>query len=94
MSEKRSTRAELLKMAEAGIKAVKLPFKLKKEKKNLESWILDYEEKIATLEQEITDLKCKEEMSVDDILDKQDELELAERRLKQGQALMEELFSE
>lgn len=85
-------RADLLKMGEDALKAVKLPFKLKKEKKNLESWVLDYEEKVATLDQEITDLKSDENMSVDKILDKVDEKELAERRLKQGQELMKELF--
>ena len=87
-----STRKELLKLAEAGVKAVKLPFKLKKEQKALESWVLDYEEKSATLESEIVDLKCKEELSVDLILDKVDEKELADRRLLQGLALMKELF--
>lgn len=85
-------RRELLKLAEDGIKEVKLPFKLRKEKKNLESWVLDHEERIATLEAEIEDLKCKEDLSVDRILDKEDAKELAERRLKQGQELMKELF--
>ena len=85
-------RSELLKMGEDALKAVKLPFKIKKEKKNLESWILDYEEKVATLEQEISDLKSDENMNVDKILDKVDECQLAERRLKQGQDLMKELF--
>ena len=87
-----STRKELLRLAEAGIKEIKLPFKLKKEKKQLESWILDYEEKAATLDSEITDIKCEENLNVDKILDKTDELELAKRRLKQGQNLMKELF--
>ena len=85
-------RSDLLKLGKDALKAVKLPFKLKKEKKNLESWILDYEEKVATLEQEISDLKADENMNVDKILDKVDECELAERRLKQGQNLMKELF--
>jgi len=87
-----STRKELLKMVEGAIKEVKLPFKLRKEKKQLESWILDYEEKVATLEADITDIKCEDELNVDKILDKVDDLELAQRRLKQGQELMNELF--
>ena len=86
------TRKELLRLAEAGIKEVKLPFKLRKEEKQLESWVLDYEEKVATLEAEITELKCEEKLDVDKILDKVDDMELAQRRLKQGQELTIELF--
>jgi len=85
-------RAELLKMGEDAIKAVKLPFKIRKEKKNLESWVLDYEEKVATLESEINDCKADENLNVDRILDKVDDLELAQRRLRQGEELMKELF--
>ena len=85
-------RAELLKMGEDAIKAVKLPFKIRKEKKSLESWVLDYEEKVATLESEINDCKADENLNVDRILDKVDDLELAQRRLRQGEELMKELF--
>ena len=87
-----STRKELLKMGEDAIKAVKLPFKLRKEKKQLEALILDYEEKVATLESEINDCKADENLNVDRILDKVDDLELAQRRLRQGEELMKELF--
>lgn len=89
-----STRKTLLKLTEEGVKAVKLPFKLRKEKKQLESWTIDYEEKVETLGSDITDLKCKEELDVEAILDKVDEKELAERRLKQGTVLMDELFGD
>ena len=65
---------------------------VKKEKKSLEGWILDYEEKNAVLESEISDLKCGDELNTDKILDKVDELEFSQRRLKQGQELMDELF--
>jgi len=89
-----STRKELLKMGEDAIKEVKLPFKIRKEKKQLEALILDYEERVATLESEINDLKAEETLNVDRILDKVDDLELAQRRLKQGEELMKELFDD
>ena len=89
-----STRKELLKMGEDAIKAVKLPFKIRKEKKQLEALILDYEERVATLESEINDLKAEETLNVERILDKVDDLELAQRRLKQGEELMKELFDD
>ena len=86
-------RSELLKLGEDALKLIKLPFQLKKEKKSLESWVIDYEERVATLDAEISDLKAEEKLNVDKILDKVDEKELAERRLKQGEELMKELFS-
>lgn len=89
-----STRKELLKMGEDAIKAVKLPFKIRKEKKQLEALILDYEERVATLESEINDLKAEETLNVERILDKVDDLELEQRRLKQGEELMKELFDD
>jgi len=85
-------RSELLKMSEDAIIAVKIPFKIRKERKSLESYVLDYEEKVATLESDISDLKAKENLDVGKILDLIDDKDLAERRLKQGEALLEELF--
>jgi len=85
-------RADIIKLGEDALKAIKLPFQLKKEKKQLESWILNYEEKVATLEAEISDVKAEEKLDVDKILKKVDDLQLAERRLKQGEDLMKELF--
>ncbi len=85
-------RSKLLKLGEDAKKILQLPFKLRKEQKALESWVLDYEEKVATLDAEINDLKAEEKLNPDTILDKVDELDLAKRRLKQGEALMKELF--
>ena len=85
-------RSKLLKLGDDAKKILKLPFKLRKEQKALESWILDYEEKVATLEADINDLKAEEKLDTDKILDKVDDLDLAKRRLKQGEALMKELF--
>lgn len=86
------TRKELLKLGEDALKQIKAPFKLAKEKKQLETWILEKEEKIAELESKVNEEKCKEVINFDTILNAEDELQLAKRRLKQGQDLMEELF--
>jgi len=85
-------RSDLLKMGEDALKTFKLPFQIRKEKKNLESWIINYEEIVATLDDEINEMKGEEKLNVDSILDKIDDKELAERRLKQGEDLMKELF--
>jgi len=85
-------RSKLLQMGEDAIKAVKLPFILKKEKKNLELWVLEREQSVATLDAEINELKSTETLDTDAILNKIDEKELAERRLTQGEDLMKELF--
>ena len=85
-------RAELLKLSEEGLKLLKRPFQLRKEKKSLEGWVIDCEEQVAVLESEINDLKAEENLDVDKILNKEDDLALAKRRLTQGEALMKELF--
>ena len=87
-----SLRKELLSIGKEALEAIKLPFKIKSEKKNLEQWILDKESAIAEMEYEIQAAKGEKELNTDKILDKMDDLELLKRRLKQGEDLMVELF--
>jgi hypothetical protein len=87
-------RTKLLKATDDAKKVIATPFTVKKEKKQLESWILDREQKDAELQEEINELKSADKMDVDAILDKIDELELNNRRLKQGEGLLNELFIE
>lgn len=87
-----SLRKELLSIGKEALEAIKLPFKIKSEKKNLEQWILDKESAIAEMEYEIQTAKGEKELNTDKILDKMDDLELLKRRLKQGEDLMVELF--
>ena len=89
MSNKRTA---LMKLSDDVKKTIGIPFKVRKDKKQLEGWIIDREYKIAQLSDEIDTLKSAEEFNVDSILDKQDDLELEERRLKQGNALLKEMF--
>ena len=86
-------REKLLKSTDDVKKAIKVPFQVRKDKKTLESWIIDVESKIADLELDVEDAKSKDTLNVDYILDCMDNLELERRRLKQGNELMNELFN-
>lgn len=85
-------RIDLIKLSKELLNDLQAPFKVRKDKKSLESWIIDKEQKVAELENEIQELKGSKDFSADKILDAQDDLELTQRRLKQGQELLEELF--
>ena len=91
---KMTLREQLLGATEEMRKKIKVPFQVRKDKKKMESWLIDIESEIADLEFEIKDLKSKESFDPAAILDKTDELTLKERRLKQGEALLLELFTE
>ena len=87
-------RERLLKATDSVRDAIKIPFQVRKDKKSLESWIIDVEESIADLELRIEEAKGKESFNPDKILDLEDDLELKKRRLKQGETLMAEMFSD
>ncbi|HPR92060.1 MAG TPA: hypothetical protein PLR64_02285 [Candidatus Dojkabacteria bacterium] len=88
-----SLRKDLLSKGKEALEAIKLPFKIRSERKTLEQWILEKETRIAELEYKIQEAKGNDEIKVDGILDMIDELDLLKRRLKQGQELMVELYS-
>ena len=87
-------REKLLKSTDDVKKALKVPFQVRKDKKSLESWIIDREEEVAELELKIEDLKANSNFNVNKILETMDDLKLAERRLKQGQNLIKTMFEE
>lgn len=87
-----SLRKELLSIGKEALEAIKLPFKIKSEKKSLEQWILDKQAAIAVKEYDITAAKQDKELNVDKILDMVDDLDIMKRRLAQGEDLMVELF--
>lgn len=87
-----SLRKDLLSIGKEALEAIKLPFKIRSEKKSLEQWILDHETRIAELDYKIQEAKGAKDLNVDNILDKIDEKDLLVRRLKQGEDLMKELF--
>lgn len=85
-------RIDLIKLGKEALDAVQAPFKVRKDRKNLEGWIIDREQSIAELENKIQELKGDPNFNVDSVLNAIDKLELENRRLKQGQQLLEELF--
>lgn len=87
-----SLRSELLSKTKESLEALKLPFKVKSEKKSFEQWMIDKETKIAELDYNIQESKSKDELKIDCILDMIDENDLLKRRLEQGEKLMKELF--
>lgn len=84
---------EYLAMAKDAIEKVKIPFKVLKEKKQLELKILELESEIATTDVELQDIFTnKENIDWEDVMDQIDDKELNERKLKQLQELKEQLF--
>ena len=87
-------REKLLKSSSDVKKAIKVPFQVRKDKKALESWIIDKESEIADHELAIEEIKSSDNFDPDKILDLSDELELKKRRLEQGQQLLKEMFEQ
>lgn len=85
-------RIDLIKAGKELKESIQAPFKVRKDKKSLESWIIDRESKIAELEDKIQELKGASNLDVDKILEAIDDLALENRRLKQGEELLVELF--
>ena len=85
-------RIDFIKMAKDVKETLQAPFKERKDKKNLEAWIIDREQKIAELDNKIQETKGADKFDVEAILDAIDDLALEKRRLIQGQELLTELF--
>lgn len=83
---------QLYKLSKEVIDAIKLPFEIAKAKKDLEREIITIEQEIAELDQKITDVKMQRPFALKTIIDAIDDKALAERKLKQAQELLEELF--
>ena len=82
-----SKRIDLIKMGKEALDNLQAPFKVRKDRKELESWIIDREQKIAELENKIQELKgSKDNFDVEKILNAIDDLALEQRRLQQGWA--------
>ena len=83
---------DLLAKGKEAVAALELPFKVKKEKKNLEMKILELEQQIAKDELTIQEQKSAHPISWDKLIEAQDNQSLNERKLKQLQALETEMF--
>lgn len=85
---------DLLKMGKDAVEDLERPFKVRKEKKNLEMKILELEQQIAKDELTIQEQKSKSPIDWDKLIDAIDALGLSQRKLEQLSALEKELFDE
>lgn len=85
---------QLLAKGKEAIADIERPFKVKKEKKNLEMVILDLEAKIANHDLTIQEQKAACPINWVKLREAIDTKEIDERKLKQYQALEAELFTE
>lgn len=83
---------EVLKMAKQKVDASLAPMRANKAKKQAELEIAKMEEKMATLESNIYEMCAEKEINFDKIINSQDEYSLLERRKKQFEKIIEEMF--
>lgn len=85
---------KLLAKGKEAIAELELPFKVKKEKKNLEMKILELEQSIAKDELTVQEQKSACPIDWDKLIEAIDKLDLSNRTLKQLKALEAEMFEE
>lgn len=85
---------DLLKKGKEAIEALELPFKVKKEEKNLEMKVLELEQQIAKDALTVQEQKSNCPVDWDKLIEAIDNKEINERKLKQLTSLKEELFGE
>jgi hypothetical protein len=83
---------QLYKLSKEALDLIKLPFEIAKVKKDLEREIITIEQEIAELHQKEEEATAARPFKLQTILDAQDDIELAERKLKQANKLLEKLF--
>ena len=83
---------ELLSKGKEAVAALELPFKVKKEQKNLEMKILELEQQIAKDELTIQEEKSASPINWDKLINALDNKALNDRKLVQLQSLEKELF--
>jgi DNA polymerase III delta prime subunit len=82
----------LLTMGKEAINAALAPVRAMSAKKKAELEIAKLDERMATLESELNDLCSVKEIDYDKIINKLDEIALAERRKKQFEKIVNEMF--
>ena len=83
---------DFLKAGKEKLDELKIPFQVRKASKQLEKEIIEIEEKIATMELDIQEAKGEHPFNLDKILNAIDNKAIQERKLKQANELMKELF--
>lgn len=83
---------EILKMSKEAIDDALAPIRAKKAQSQANLEMVKLEEQIATIQSEITEACCEKEINFSRIIEKQDRLALLERKKKQYQKILDELF--
>lgn len=91
---KLKTYKEYLKMTKEKIEETLAPIRAMQARKQAELEMAKLDEKIVTLESEITTLCTQNPIPFDKIINKQDEMKLSERRRKQFKEIIDQLFCE
>ncbi len=85
---------KLLTLSKEQIDSTLVPTRARAAKAKAELESIKLEETIATLEHNITELCSQKDLNLDSVVDRMDELALAERRKEQFQKIVGELFPE
>lgn len=83
---------EVLKLGETKLKEALIPVRVKRARKQAELEMCKLEEEIANGEAGLQEECAKEEVKFSKIIDMQDELGLLNRRKKQYQQILDEMF--
>jgi riboflavin biosynthesis pyrimidine reductase len=87
-------RANLLKQTKKAFEVAMIPLQVKKDKHEMNGWILKRETEIADLEAEIVIAQSEKKFNPDAILDAMDTLAVQKLRLEQGIALRKSMFED
>lgn len=88
------TYKEFLKMSKEKVDDALAPVRANRAKKQAELEMAKLDEEIATQTAKIHEICCAKEINFTDLIDKQDKLALTERKKKQYQKILEEMFPE
>jgi Zn-dependent M32 family carboxypeptidase len=83
---------ELLKLTKEGLDEALAPVRARQIKASADVAVAKLEEKLLNLEREVTEACSKKDISFDLVLDKLDQYALTERRIKQFEDLVTQLF--
>jgi hypothetical protein len=83
---------DVLKMAKDVIDDTLAPVRTMRAKKQAELEMAKLDEEIATQEAKIHELCCEKEINFAGLIDKQDKLALTQRKKKQYQKILDEMF--
>ena len=85
---------DILRMAKEKVDDALAPVRAMRAKKQAELEMAKLDEEIATMTARIHEICCDREINFNSLIDKQDQLALTERKKKQYQKILDEMFPE